>query len=52
MENFCWPWPVLSRLSRLSCHVTTVEPLPRPRFDTLLAARNFQSALHMLRQVE
>jgi len=49
MENFCWEWPVLSRLS---AHVDDGSPLPRELFDRMLAARNFHSALTLLRQVE
>ena len=49
MENFCWEWAVLSRLT---AHVDTGEPLPRALFDSMLAARNFQSGLQTLRQVE
>jgi oligopeptidase A len=49
MENFCWEWPVLQRLS---AHVDSGEPLPRDMFDKLLAARNFNSGLRMLRHME
>ena len=49
MENFCWEWQVLSRLT---AHVDTGEPLPRTLFDRMLAARNFQSGLQTLRQIE
>jgi len=49
MENFCWEWPVLQRLS---AHVDSGEPLPRAMFDKLLAARNFNSGLRMLRHME
>jgi oligopeptidase A len=49
MENFCWEWAVLRSLSR---HIDTGEPLPRALYDRLLAARNFQSGLQTLRQVE
>ena len=49
MENFCWEWQVLSRLT---AHVDTGEPLPRALFDRMLAARNFQSGLQTLRQIE
>jgi oligopeptidase A len=49
MENFCWEWPVLQRLS---AHLDTGEPLPRDMFDKLLAARNFNSGLRMLRHME
>jgi oligopeptidase A len=49
MENFCWEWSVVQALSS---HVDTGEALPRALYDKLLAARNFQSGLQMLRQVE
>ena len=49
MENFCWEWAVLSRLS---AHVDDGRPLPRELFDKMVAARHFHSALEMLRQVE
>jgi oligopeptidase A len=49
MENFCWEWPVVQRLS---AHVDSSEPLPRALFDKLLAARNFQSGMQTVRQIE
>jgi oligopeptidase A len=49
MENFCWEWEVLSRLS---AHTDDGSPLPRALFDKMVAARHFHSALEMLRQVE
>ena len=49
MENFCWEWDVLKRLT---AHVDTGEPLPRALFDRMLAARNFHSGLAMLRHCE
>ena len=49
MENFCWEWDVLKRLS---AHVDSGEPLPRELFDKMLAARNFQSGLQMVRHAE
>jgi len=49
MENFCWEWPVVRSLS---AHVDSGESIPRALFDKLLAARNFQSGMQMLRQVE
>jgi oligopeptidase A len=49
MENFAWEWDVLRRMT---AHVDTGEPLPRALFDRMLAARNFHSALAMLRQIE
>ncbi|MBG6082233.1 oligopeptidase A [Rubrivivax gelatinosus] len=49
MENFAWEWEVLSRLS---AHVDTGEPLPRELFERMVAAKNFQSGLMMLRHAE
>jgi len=49
MENFCWEWDVLKHLT---AHVDTGEPLPRALYDKMLAAKNFQSGLQTLRQVE
>jgi oligopeptidase A len=49
MENFCWDWSVLRQMT---AHVKTGEPLPRALFDKLLAAKNFQSGLQTLRQIE
>jgi len=49
MENFCWEWEVLKHMT---AHVDTGEPLPRALFDKMTAAKNFQSGLQTLRQVE
>jgi len=49
MENFCWEWGVLKHMT---AHVDTGEPLPRELFDKMLAAKNFQSGLATLRQIE
>ncbi|WP_044530869.1 M3 family metallopeptidase [Herbaspirillum sp. B65] len=49
MENFCWEWDVLQQLT---AHAETGEPLPRALYDKMIAAKNFQSGLQMLRQVE
>jgi oligopeptidase A len=49
MENFCWEWDVLKHMT---AHVDTGEPLPRELFDKMLAAKNFQSGMQMLRQIE
>ncbi|RTL41348.1 MAG: M3 family peptidase [Burkholderiales bacterium] len=49
MENFCWEWDVLQQLSG---HVDSGEPLPRALFDKMTAAKNFQSGLMTLRQIE
>ncbi|MGG7054786.1 M3 family metallopeptidase [Nitrosomonas sp. ANs5] len=49
MENFCWEWEVVRDMS---AHVESGMPLPRALFDKMLAARNFQSGLQTLRQIE
>jgi oligopeptidase A len=49
MENFCWEWDVLRHMTG---HVDTGGPLPRALFDKMLAARNFQSGMQMVRQIE
>jgi oligopeptidase A len=49
MENFCWEWDVLQGMTR---HSETKEKLPRDLFDKMIAAKNFQSGLQMLRQIE
>ena len=49
MENFCWEWDVLKHMT---AHVDTGEPLPRALFDKMTAAKNFQSGMQTLRQVE
>jgi oligopeptidase A len=49
MENFCWEWDVLRPMTS---HVDTGEPLPRALFDKMLAAKNFQSGMQTVRQLE
>ncbi len=49
MENFCWEWNVLKNMT---AHVETGKPLPRALFDKMLAAKNFQSGMQTLRQIE
>jgi oligopeptidase A len=49
MENFCWEWDVVQQLTS---HVDTGEHLPRALFDKMNAAKNFQSGMMTLRQVE
>jgi len=49
MENFCWEWDVLQQLT---AHVDSGAPLPRALFDRMLAAKNFQSGMQMVRQLE
>jgi oligopeptidase A len=49
LENFCWEWDVLQEMTR---HADTKQKLPRVLFDKMIAAKNFQSGLQMLRQIE
>jgi oligopeptidase A len=49
MENFCWEWDVLEPMTR---HAQTGATLPRALFDRMCAARNFQSGMQTLRQIE
>ena len=49
MENFCWEYDVLKALTR---HIDTGDVLPRTLFDKLKAARNFQSGMQTVRQIE
>jgi oligopeptidase A len=49
MENFCWEWEVLKDMSR---HVDTGAPLPRELFEKMVAAKNFQSGMQTVRQLE
>jgi oligopeptidase A len=49
MENFCWEWDVLQDMTR---HAETGDKLPRALFDKMIAAKNFQSGLQTLRQIE
>ena len=53
MENFCWEWNVLQGMT---AHVGEGEmsgaPLPRVLYDRMIAAKNFQSGLQTLRQIE
>ena len=49
MENFCWEWDVLQGMT---AHVDTDASLPRALFDKMLAAKNFQSGMQTLRQIE
>ena len=49
MENFCWEWEVLQKLT---AHVDTGQPLPRALYDKMTAAKNFQSGMQTVRQVE
>jgi oligopeptidase A len=49
MENFCWEWDVLEHMT---AHVDTGERLPKELFNKMLAAKNFQSGMQTVRQVE
>ena len=49
MENFCWEWDVLKHMT---AHVDTGEALPRTLYDKMIAAKNFQSGMQTLRQIE
>jgi oligopeptidase A len=49
MENWCWEPEALALISG---HHETGEPLPQSLLDKMLAAKHFQSAMMMLRQLE
>lgn len=49
MENFCWEWDVVRHMTR---HVDTGRELPKELFDKMLAAKNFQSGMQTVRQIE
>ncbi|MDE1350123.1 oligopeptidase A [Vibrio aestuarianus] len=49
LENWCWEEEALAFISG---HYETGEPLPKEMLDKMLAAKNFQSAMFILRQLE
>jgi len=49
LENWCWE---REPLDLISGHVDTGEPIPADLFDRMRAAKNFQSAMQMVRQLE
>ncbi len=49
LENWCWEEEALSFISG---HYQTEEPLPNDLLDRMLAARDYQSAMQMVRQLE
>lgn len=49
MENWCWE---PESLALISGHYQTGEPLPQEKLERMLAAKNFQSGMTMVRQLE
>ena len=49
MENFVWEYDVLAQMS---AHEETGESLPKELFDKMLAAKNFQRGMFLVRQME
>lgn len=49
LENWCWEKPALDLIAK---HYQTGESLPEELYQKMLAAKNFQSAMHMVRQLE
>lgn len=49
MENFCWEWDVVQGMS---AHVDSGQAMPAVLFQKMLAAKNYQSGLATMRQVE
>ncbi|WP_298443077.1 oligopeptidase A [uncultured Ferrimonas sp.] len=49
LENWCWEEEALAQISG---HFESGEPLPKAMLDKMLAAKNYQSAMMMLRQLE
>lgn len=49
MENWCWH---KESVYSMAYHYETKEPLPEDLFNKLIAAKNFQSGMQMLRQLE
>ncbi|UGA39458.1 M3 family metallopeptidase [Chromobacterium haemolyticum] len=49
LENFAWEWDVVQGMTS---HVDSGATLPRELFDKMLAAKNFQSGMATVRQLE
>ncbi len=49
MENWCWQREAIDLISG---HYRSGEPLPQAMFEKMVAAKNFQSAMQMVRQIE
>ena len=49
LENWCW---TEEGIALISGHYQTGEPLPKEKLEKMLAAKNFQGAMQMVRQIE
>ncbi|KZY25716.1 oligopeptidase A, partial [Alcanivorax sp. HI0035] len=49
LENWCW---TEEGIALISGHYETGEPLPKEKLEKMLAAKNFQGAMQMVRQLE
>ena len=49
LENFCWEKVTLDLIA---AHYETGAPLPDALYQKMLAAKHFQTGLHMVRQLE
>lgn len=49
LENWCWE---PEAIPLISAHYQTAEPLPQELLDKMLAAKNFQAGMQMMRQLE
>ena len=49
MENWCWEQEALQLIAR---HFKTGEILPDPLYQKMMAAKNYQSSMQMVRQLE
>ncbi|MCF6193363.1 MAG: M3 family metallopeptidase [Kangiellaceae bacterium] len=49
MENFCYQPEIIEKISG---HIDTGKSLPKKLLEKLIAAKNFQSAMMMVRQIE
>lgn len=49
MENWAWEWEVIQDISE---NINTGEHMPRALFDRLLASKNFNSGMFLIRQLE
>jgi len=48
-ENLAWQWGVMERFT---AHAESGQPMPRAMFDKIVAARNFQSGLRTISQLQ